>query len=176
MVLAGLIPAAAGSIIIDGVETAGFSAQRWAAVRLAKLGIIYQFGELLPELNPVENVILPALLAGSDPKSARAHAAGLLQALQVGATERMNTATLSGGERQRVAAARALINRPAVLLADEPTGALDATTADIVAELLFSLPKQYGCGVVVVTHNPQVADRADVQLSLNAGKLRQAIR
>lgn len=96
------------------------SPKDWARTRLTRLGTVYQFGELLPELSPMENVILPALLAGSDSKTARADAAVLLQALEVEAAASTSTATLSGGERQRVALARALINRPAVLLADEP--------------------------------------------------------
>ncbi|GAB3664425.1 ABC transporter ATP-binding protein [Actinocorallia lasiicapitis] len=171
----GLIAADEGSIVIAGVETARLGSRRMAAVRRRHLGVVFQFGELLPELTPVENVALPALLSGVPQRVANDRARELLDALGVpfGSTP---TAHLSGGERQRAAVARALVSGPDVLLADEPTGALDAETRDSVADILFSAPAEHRCGLVVVTHDPQVAARADRVVELSGGRLRETVR
>ncbi|MFF3689934.1 ABC transporter ATP-binding protein [Streptomyces sp. NPDC002187] len=169
--LSGLIAASSGVIRIAGVDIAQASAGERAAMRLRTVGTVYQFGELLPELSPLENVALPVLLAGGNAKKAYADAQSLLEDLGVQTASSKNTGSLSGGERQRVAVARALIGRPSVVLADEPTGSLDQRTGDVVADLLFGLPDRFECALIVVTHNPQIAARADRTLELSQGRL-----
>lgn len=163
----GLVRPDAGSIVIDGVDMAGASRKDAARARREKIGMVFQSGELLPELSPVENVMVSALLAGQDPGQARHDAEDLLQRLGVPAGVRSVT-EFSGGERQRVAVARALINRPRLVLADEPTGSLDPSTRDTVIEIIYGLPARFDCALVVVTHDPVVADRADRRLMLDA--------
>ncbi|MFE9796915.1 ABC transporter ATP-binding protein [Streptomyces goshikiensis] len=139
----GLIPAQAGRIDIAGRELTGLRGPALARLRRERIGMVFQFGELLPELTPVENVAIAALLAGTERDTAYERAQSLLDDLgvPVGQTP---TADLSGGERQRTAIARALIGSPALLLADEPTGALDHATKLQVCDLLFALPAQRG--------------------------------
>jgi putative ABC transport system ATP-binding protein/lipoprotein-releasing system ATP-binding protein len=172
--LAGLVPIDAGRILIDGMDLRTLNSRAKAALRLRHIGIVYQFGELLPELTPIENVALPALLGGVGQRQATMKARELLDDLDVGALAGASTATLSGGERQRVAVARALVTDPTVVLADEPTGSLDREGADVVADLLFSLPGRYRCALVVVTHNDAVAARADRALALRSGSRKLA--
>lgn len=170
--LAALRTPDAGTLHVAGTDITALRKQQRAAWRLANIGFIYQFGELLPELTPVENVTLPALLAGQNQSAAERDAEELLGELQVSAVTGSATGVLSGGERQRVAIARALITRPALLLADEPTGSLDRTTGSAVADLLFALPQQRNCALVLVTHNQQIAERADTRYELELGRLR----
>ncbi|MDK1472160.1 ATP-binding cassette domain-containing protein [Streptomyces sp. 549] len=165
----GLVRPEAGSVKVAGAEIAELSGHQLAEHRSANIGMVFQFGELLPELSPVDNVALAALLAGVDKEQAYEQASGLLQQLGVPGAE--SCQHLSGGERQRTAVARALINEPALLLADEPTGALDAGTRTKVADVLFSTPLRYGCGLLLVTHDAAVAARADHVLALRDGVL-----
>ncbi|WP_240958380.1 ABC transporter ATP-binding protein [Streptomyces barkulensis] len=160
----GLVRPDEGSILVGGTDITRLGRGRLAAFRARNLGMVFQFGELLPELSPLENVTLPALLAGTGRREARSRGLELLDHL--GVPHHTATGALSGGERQRVAVARALVNRPTVLLADEPTGSLDTASRDIVADLLFSLPGRWDCALVVVTHDQQVARRADDVLDL----------
>lgn len=171
MCLAGLLPTASGRVRIAGQEITQLSSRQRAAVRLSHIGLVYQFGELLQELSPIENVALPALLSPTHRKDAFSRAGQLLRDLGIADLAGADTSTLSGGERQRVAVARALVTKPVVVLADEPTGSLDRAAADVVSDLLFELPKQYNVGLVVVTHNQRVAGRADQQLELDSGVL-----
>ena len=173
--LAGLLPVASGQIWFGQVELTVLKARDRTAFRLANIGIVYQFGELIPELSPLENAALPALLAGRRRQDAENRAMELLGDLGVADVAKGQTATLSGGERQRVAVARALINNPKLLLADEPTGSLDTSATDVVAELLFSLPRQHGCAMIIVTHNPEVARLADEQWRLESGKMTEVV-
>lgn len=166
----GLIKPTAGSVKVTGTDIVGLRAGRLAAVRAEAIGMVFQFGELLPELSPLDNVMLAALLARSRMDGARDRAQKLLDDL--GVPQAATSEELSGGERQRTAVARALINEPALLLADEPTGALDTETRDRTAELLFDLPRRYACGLLVVTHDPGIAARADRTLRLDAGTLK----
>ncbi|WP_354641655.1 ABC transporter ATP-binding protein [Kitasatospora camelliae] len=166
----GLITPDSGRVSVAGTDVTALSPRRRAHHRRDHIGVVFQFGELLPELSPVENVVLAGLLAGQSRNTAVAQARELLDELGVPA-DRTSTGRLSGGERQRVAVARALINRPALLLADEPTGALDQATRDHVCDLLFALPRTHGCALVVVTHDGTVADRADRRLELRGGVL-----
>ncbi|MEU3405221.1 ABC transporter ATP-binding protein [Streptomyces sp. NPDC006670] len=169
--LAGITLPSAGTVTVAGHDITAASPSRRAALRLAHVGMVYQFGELLPELTALENVALPALMSSARPREVYRRAEELLGELGIAGLRTSPTATLSGGERQRLAVARALIASPDVILADEPTGALDGKAARAVAELLFALPGQRRCALVVVTHAPAVAERADAVLTLVGGKL-----
>ncbi|WP_240487044.1 ABC transporter ATP-binding protein [Actinomadura flavalba] len=170
MVLLGLVKPASGAVLVAGTDITRLKGRKLAAHRRAHLGVVFQFGELLPELSPVENVALPALLAGTPRRDAYRDAGRLLDDLGVPA-DGTSTALLSGGERQRTAVARALVTKPALVLADEPTGALDGVARDVVADLLFAQSAQRGCALLVVTHDTAVADRADARLRLDRGVL-----
>ncbi len=165
----GLVRPDAGSIAVRGVEVTGLRRRRLAEYRRTSIGMVFQSGELLPELTPVDNVALAALLAGTARGTAYRRAAELLRDL--GVPDGVPTDRLSGGEHQRTAVARAVINSPALVLADEPTGALDAAARANVADLLFDLPQRQGCGLLVVTHDQEVAARADRLLTLRDGVL-----
>ncbi|MFV2118550.1 ABC transporter ATP-binding protein [Streptomyces sp. Act-28] len=165
----GLVRPAAGSVKVAGGDIGVLRGAALARHRARHIGMVFQFGELLPELSPVDNVALAALLAGADRRTAQNRARDLLTDLGVPLAE--SSAELSGGERQRTAVARAVINSPALLLADEPTGALDEAAREKVADTLFAMPRQYGCGLLLVTHDPVVARRADHVLRLAHGKL-----
>ncbi|WP_406860957.1 ABC transporter ATP-binding protein [Streptomyces sp. HUAS MG47] len=169
--LAGLRPAPAGTVRVCGTDTAALRPAKAAAWRLRTIGFVYQAGELLPELSAVENAALPLLIGGTRRTEAYETAGRLLDELGVGAVADSPAGVLSGGERQRVAVARALSTRPPLILADEPTGALDERATDDVCELLYALPARYGTTVLTVTHNPLVAHRADRRLRLHAGRL-----
>ncbi|GAA3196566.1 ABC transporter ATP-binding protein [Actinocorallia longicatena] len=175
MCLLGLIKPDAGRVTVEGQELGRLSGRGLAAFRRERIGIVFQFGELLPELSPTENVALAGLLAGMERREAYEKAEQLLAGLGVPA-EGTATGQLSGGERQRTAVARALIGDPTLILADEPTGALDQTARDAVADLLFKLPAERGCALVVVTHDHGVAARADRCLRLDDGRLVEAAR
>ncbi len=162
----GTVRPDAGSIVVDGQEVIGLKHARLARLRAQSVGIVFQHGELLGELTPVENVALPGLIAGQPRDAAVARASDLLKSFGV-PLDRELSDQLSGGERQRTALARALVNEPALLLADEPTGSLDTDTRDRVAEVLFAAPRRWGCGLVVVTHDREVAARADRQVTLS---------
>lgn len=169
--LAGLLRPTAGEVHVDGTALSRLSTRQRSALRLHKIGLVYQFGELLAELTALENVALPAMLADTPRRKAEQWAGDLLYELDVAHAAAQPAATLSGGERQRVAVARALVMQPRLLLADEPTGALDRAATDQVAALLFAAPQQFGCALVVVTHNPAVARRADTHRQLRDARL-----
>ncbi|MFJ6750003.1 MULTISPECIES: ABC transporter ATP-binding protein [unclassified Streptomyces] len=166
----GLIRPPRGQVEVAGRDVVRMRQRALERHRSRHMGVVFQFGELLPELTPVENVALAALLGKAAPHTAYERAEQLLSDLGVPHAG-VATSRLSGGERQRTAVARALINEPAVLVADEPTGALDSATRDSVAELLFEVPKRWGCALVVVTHDPSVAERADHCLALENTRL-----
>ncbi|MFE4367116.1 ABC transporter ATP-binding protein [Streptomyces sp. NPDC056835] len=168
----GLIRPSGGAVEVSGVDLAGLRGAALARHRAEHIGMVFQFGELLPELSPTDNVALAALLAGA----ARVDAYGRAQELltQLGVPDAESSEELSGGERQRAAVARALINSPTLLLGDEPTGALDEEAKEKVADILFAMPRRYDCGLLLVTHDPAVARRADRTLTLTAGVLAPA--
>ncbi|MBD0420209.1 ABC transporter ATP-binding protein [Streptomyces sp. TRM S81-3] len=165
----GLIKPRAGSVRVTGQDITALRRSQLISLRAQSVGMVFQFGELLPELSPLDNVVLAALLARRKRRDTRKRAQKLLDDL--GVPNAVTSQELSGGERQRTAVARALINEPALLLADEPTGALDTETRDRTADLLFGLPREYSCGLLVVTHDPGIAARADRTLRLAAGTL-----
>lgn len=158
-----------GRILVGGIDVLELTRSRRAAFRARHIGIVFQDGELLPELTAYENVVLPSLMTARTSADPAARAAHLLQT--AGVPPETLAADLSGGERQRVAVARALMNEPTLIVADEPTGALDAELRDVAAKSLFDLPRVNGQGLLVVTHDPTVAERADTHLHLADGEL-----
>lgn len=160
-----------GSIRIAGEEAARLDAAGRTALRRDRLGFVYQFHHLLPDFNAAENVVLPQLIHGTAPEEAERRAAALLGALGVGHRLQHRPAQLSGGEQQRVAVARALANRPALVLADEPTGNLDEHTADIVLAEFLRLVREEGSAALVATHNERLAARMDRVVRLHEGVL-----
>lgn len=165
----GLIKPQSGTVEVNGQDIASLSKRGLARLRADSVGMVFQFAELLPELSPAENVALAALLAGRSDADLDAEVTQLLD--ELGVPEARSVSTLSGGERQRTAVARALINRPRLLLADEPTGSLDEENRDLVADLIFGLPERHGCGLLVVTHDQTVAQRADQVLTVHGCNL-----
>src|SRR5205085_3507099 len=160
-----------GSIRLGGEEAAQLDDEGRTRLRRELLGFVYQFHHLLPEFNAVENVVLPQLVRGSAPEVAHERARQLLGTL--GLSERLDhrPSKLSGGEQQRVAVARALANKPPLILADEPTGNLDEHTADVVFAEFVGLVRGEGCAALVATHNERIAARMDRVVRLHEGRL-----
>ena len=158
-----------GSLLIDGVDVLKLSGKELASFRNRKIGFVFQFHHLLPEFTALENVMIPAFIAGRSRKDAEAAAKALLDDL--GLAERLShkPSQLSGGEQQRVAIARALINNPSVIFADEPSGNLDSKTKEELHRLLFSLRDKYGQTIVIVTHDPELAAMSDRSLFMRDG-------
>ncbi|HEU0067395.1 MAG TPA: ABC transporter ATP-binding protein [Sphingomonas sp.] len=160
-----------GSIRIAGKEAATLDAHGRTLVRRDQLGFVYQFHHLLADFTAVENVVLPQLIHGADRDTALARAQSLLTALGLGHRLTHRPSQLSGGEQQRVAVARALANRPALVLADEPTGNLDEHTATIVLGEFLRLVREEGSAALVATHNERLAARMDRVVRLHEGTL-----
>lgn len=159
----------AGSLVIDGIDVLKLGSRELAEFRNRKLGFVFQFHHLLPEFTALENVMIPAFIAGRSRKDAAAAATALLTDL--GLSERLThkPSELSGGEQQRVAIARALINNPSVLFADEPSGNLDSKTKEELHDLFFRLRDKYGQTIVIVTHDPGLAAMCDRSLFMRDG-------
>ncbi|MBB3357771.1 MULTISPECIES: ABC transporter ATP-binding protein [unclassified Novosphingobium] len=160
-----------GMIEIAGTDAAKLNGDARTVLRRDHLGFVYQFHHLLPDFNATENVILPQLVSGKPEKEARERATELLTALGLGHRLDHRPSQLSGGEQQRVAVARALANRPALVLADEPTGNLDEATADRVLDEFLKLVRGEGSAALVATHNERLAVRMDRVMRLNEGVL-----
>jgi len=156
--IAGLDRPTSGTVTVGGEPVGTLSETGVARYRRRQIGMIFQFFNLLDDMTVLDNVLLPAQLAGLPARQASSRASELLTALRIGQHADAYPARLSGGQRQRVAIARALVNRPALLLADEPTGALDTTTGQAIGELLLDL-NSTGQTLIVVTHNPDLAAR-----------------
>ena len=159
----------AGEVEITGVATAHLSDRGRTLLRRNTVGYVYQFHHLLPEFTAIENVAMPQLIAGAEPRQAEARATELLDLLGVGNRGRHRPAELSGGEQQRVAIARAAANRPRVVLADEPTGNLDPATSDLVFDALMRLIREEGTAALIATHNHDLARRADRIVTIRNG-------
>jgi len=160
-----------GTIRIDGEDVTRFEQGARTKTRREKIGFVYQFHHLLPDFNAIENVVLPQLIRGAGQAEAEERAADLLGRL--GLAERLHhkPSKLSGGEQQRVAVARALANRPLLVLADEPTGNLDEATADRVFDQFVKLVRDHGSAALVATHNERLAARMDRVLRLHDGRI-----
>jgi len=169
--IAGLDRPDAGSVRIDGIDVAALSDTERTLTRRAKLGFVFQAFHILPHLTVLQNVELPLVLLGAEPAMRAARAAEMLAAVGLAGRESSMPAELSGGELQRVAVARALVHRPALVLADEPTGNLDPDTADVVLDLLAREVRSRGAAGVLVTHSHVAAARADRVLRLEHGRL-----
>lgn len=158
-----------GSVCIDGKDTTNLSQKALANFRNAHIGFVFQFHQLLPEFTAIENIMIPAYIAGRSQKEAKARANDLL--VFMGLTDRAShkPAELSGGEKQRVAVARALINNPAVILADEPSGSLDTKNKSELHQLFFDLRDKFGQTFVIVTHDEQLATLTDRTIHLRDG-------
>ncbi len=168
--LSGLERIDGGQILVEGSDLASLSDHARTAYRARHMGFVFQAFNLLPVLTAVENVEIPLLLLGQSAKEARERAMGMLEALGLADRGRHRPDMLSGGEQQRVAVARALVHRPAVVWADEPTGNLDSEGTEIVMELLARLNRE-GQTMVLVTHNPAVAVRAARTVRMRDGKI-----
>jgi lipoprotein-releasing system ATP-binding protein len=160
-----------GSVIVNGRDCGQLSDNERTAIRRSEIGFVYQFHHLLPEFSALENVMMPQLIAGLDGEEARERAGQLLEYLKVGHRGTHRPAELSGGEQQRVAIARAVANAPLILLADEPTGNLDPTTAHYVFDALEALVRQSGLAALIATHNLELAARMDRRVTLEGGKV-----
>ena len=158
-----------GSLVIDGVDVLRLDSKALAEFRNRRLGFVFQFHHLLPEFTALENVVIPAYIAGRGKKKAEQRAKELLTDMGLGERLTHKPSELSGGEQQRVAIARALINNPAVLFADEPSGNLDTKTKEEIHKLFFDLRDKYGQTVVIVTHDPDLAKMCDRSLFMVDG-------
>ncbi len=168
--LMGLLDmASSGTVLFRGADTAALSADAQAALRNRGIGFVFQFHHLLPQCTALENVLVPALVRGGG-DTARARALALLDRVGLADKTSARPGQLSGGERQRVAVVRALINKPALLLADEPTGSLNEEAAESLADLILELRRDEGMAVVVVTHAPAIAARFGRIVELRHGR------
>ena len=161
----------AGDIVVDGKSAGAAGDRERTVMRRQFLGFVYQYHHLLPEFSAIENVMLPQMLNGRSRAEARRRAAELLAMIQLKDRGDHRPGRLSGGEQQRVAIARAVANQPRVLLADEPTGNLDSSTADAVFRQLLGLVRETGMAALVATHNPELASRMDRTVVLKDGLL-----
>ena len=159
-----------GSVCVDGIDTTTLSQKALADFRNRHLGFVFQFHQLLPEFSALENIMIPAYIGGKGSKQAKERAIELLQFMGLSDRASHKPAELSGGEKQRVAVARALINSPAVILADEPSGSLDTRNKQELHQLFFDLRDRYGQTFVIVTHDEELAALTDRTLHMRDGK------
>lgn len=158
-----------GTLRIDGTDVLSLGRKQISEFRNRRIGFVFQFHHLLPEFTSVENVMIPALIAGKKEREANEEALKLLDTLGLSERTTHKPSELSGGEQQRVAIARALINRPAVLFADEPSGNLDSVTKTELHKLFFKLRDEFGQTIVIVTHDPELAGMCDRSLFMKDG-------
>lgn len=160
-----------GSVLLDGEDMFSMDDARLAAFRNRNMGFVFQFHHLLPEFTARENIAIPAMIGGASQAEAERRADELLEIVKVAHRAAARPSELSGGEQQRVAVARALINNPRIVLADEPSGNLDEDNAAMLHDLLWTLAREKGQTFVIVTHDGELAARADATLRLHDGKL-----
>jgi putative ABC transport system ATP-binding protein len=169
--LAGVLPATRGQVRFEGRALGDLDDDAISTLRRERFGFVFQYGELLPELTIEENAALPLRLAGQRKKPALAAAGAVLDRLGLGELRERRPSQVSGGQSQRVAVARALVHRPAVVFADEPTGSLDSANASAVLKEFLDLARSQGTAVVLVTHDPTVAAQADTRYTMSDGVL-----
>ncbi len=172
-IMGTLDKADSGNVVINGVNTSSLSKNRLADFRNRNIGFVFQFHQLLPEFTAEENILLPALIAGTKRSEAAARCAELLGFLGMSDRANHKPAELSGGEKQRIAVARALINNPAVVFADEPSGSLDSTNKAELHQLFFDLRDKYGQTFVIVTHDEGLSQITDRTIHLRDGIIEQ---
>lgn len=160
-----------GTVVIDGTDVSRLSQKKLADFRNLHIGFVFQFHQLLPEFTAIENVMIPAFIAGKGRREAKARAEELLQFMGLADRASHKPNELSGGERQRVAVARALVNNPAVVLADEPSGSLDSKNKAELHQLFFDLRDKYGQTFVIVTHDEELAKLTDRTIHMKDGEL-----
>lgn len=173
--LAGIVIPTSGSVRFGGQRINDWSERRRSDWRLRHVGLVFQFGDLVPELSLAENVELPLLLAGVERREVRRRAGEMLERLEIADLARRRPAEVSGGQSQRAAIARALAHRPAVVLADEPTGALDSTTGQLVLEALLVAANEQNSAVVLVTHEARLSSCCDREITLRDGAVVQPV-
>lgn len=171
-----MLPVACGEVCFEGRLLGTFDDEELSALRRERFGFVFQYGELLPELTVEENTALPLRLAGQRKAEALAAAREVLGRLGVAELRERRPSQVSGGQSQRVAVARALVHRPAVVFADEPTGSLDSSNATTVLDEFLTLARAQGTAVVLVTHDTQVAARADNRYTMCDGLLTAEVR
>ncbi len=172
-ILGTLIPADGGKVFIGGEDVSEMGEKELSRFRNLKLGFVFQFHHLLPEFNALENVMIPAFIAGLSRVKAENRSRELLNYLGLAGRFHHKPSQLSGGEKQRVAVARALVNQPAVVLADEPSGNLDSRNRDELHDLLFTLRNDLGQTFVIVTHDDSFAERSDKIIHIKDGIIEQ---
>ena len=160
-----------GSVVVDGIETSTLSTNKLSEFRNKHLGFVFQFHQLLPEFTAIENIMIPAYIAGMKNKEARSRAEELLEFMGLSNRANHKPNELSGGEKQRVAVARALMNNPAVILADEPSGSLDSKNKEELHKLFFELRDKFGQTFVIVTHDETLATLTDRTIHLKDGRI-----
>lgn len=170
-ILGTLMPADGGSVEIAGTDVGALNDKRLSQFRNRHIGFVFQFHHLLPEFTAAENVMLPALIGGMSRREAEHRAAELLEMVGLSARATHKPSALSGGEQQRAAIARALVNRPSVVLADEPTGNLDTRNRDEIYRLLFDVRERFGQTIVIVTHDERLAEQTDRKIVMSDGKI-----
>jgi lipoprotein-releasing system ATP-binding protein len=158
-----------GTVIVDGVDVKNLNEKQLSHFRNQRIGFVFQFHQLLPEFSALENVLIPAMIARVPVKAASEYANELLEFLQLKNRATHKPSELSGGEKQRVAVARALINRPKLILADEPSGSLDSQNKEELHRLLFNLRREFGLTIVIVTHDEQLSNLSDRIIRMKDG-------
>ena len=160
-----------GQVLFDGIDISAYKEKQLSAFRNQHIGFVFQFHQLLPEFTAVENVMMPALIGGASMNDARSRAMEMLEFLHLTDRALLKPAELSGGEKQRVAVARALVNRPQVILADEPSGSLDTQNKEELHRLFFDLRDQLGQTFIIVTHDETLAATTDRTIRLRDGRI-----
>lgn len=172
--LAGVLVPDSGSVLFESTDLTRSSDAERSRIRLQRMGFVFQFGDLIPELTMVENVMLPLQLLGTKRSEARDRARTMLDELEVGDVADGTVGVVSGGQAQRTAVARALVHEPAVIFADEPTGALDSAAGELVMDSLVTAAQSRGAAVVLVTHDARVALYAHRNVTMRDGRVRAA--